>query len=156
MSYFRVVTGEIFPLKARAKCLSMTTATNWLLNWAIAYATPYMVNPNPGTANPGINLGAKVFFLWGGFCLVCAFFVWGLIYESKGLSLEQVDEMYAKESKAWKSTSFVPSVSFQEVRDVAQNARRESLADIEAAAARKRSVAHVDRNGGSEELHEKV
>lgn len=28
-----VVTGELFPLKARAKCLSMTTASNWLLNW---------------------------------------------------------------------------------------------------------------------------
>jgi MFS transporter, SP family, sugar:H+ symporter len=38
------VTGELFPLKVRAKCLSMTTATNWLLNFAIAYATPYMVN----------------------------------------------------------------------------------------------------------------
>lgn len=52
-----VVTGEIFPLKARARGLSMTTATNWLLNFAIAYATPYLVNPGPGNA----NLGSKVF-----------------------------------------------------------------------------------------------
>lgn len=59
-----VVTGEIFPLKARAKGLSITTASNWLLNWAIAYATPYMVNSGPGNA----NLGSKVFFIWGGFC----------------------------------------------------------------------------------------
>jgi hypothetical protein len=54
-----VVTGEIFPLKARAKGLSMTTASNWLLNWAIAYSTPYMVNPGKGNA----NLGSKVFFI---------------------------------------------------------------------------------------------
>ena len=33
-----VVTGELFPLKVRAKALSMTTATNWLLNFALAYA----------------------------------------------------------------------------------------------------------------------
>ena len=39
-----VVTGELFPLKVRAKCLSMTTASNWLLNWAIAYSTPYLVD----------------------------------------------------------------------------------------------------------------
>ena len=109
-----VVTGEIFPLKARARGLSMTTATNWLLNWAIAYATPYMVNSGPGNA----NLQSKVFFVWGGFCLICAVFVHFLIYESKGLSLEQVDEMYAKEPRAWKSTSFVPTVSSQEVRDL--------------------------------------
>ncbi|KAJ5102473.1 hypothetical protein N7532_003002 [Penicillium argentinense] len=110
-----VVTGELFPLKARAKCLSITTATNWLLNWAIAYATPYMVNAGPGNA----NLQAKVFFIWGGFCCICLVFVYFFVYETKGLSLEQVDELYAKVSKAWKSPGFVPSVHFSDVRDVA-------------------------------------
>lgn len=56
-----VVTGESFPLKARAKGLSMTTAANWLLNFIIAYVTPYMVDPGPGNA----NMGSKVFFVWG-------------------------------------------------------------------------------------------
>lgn len=65
-----VVTGEIFPLKVRAKSLSMTTASNWLLNWAIAYATPYLVNSGPGNA----DLGSKVFFIWGSFCFICFFF----------------------------------------------------------------------------------
>lgn len=54
-----VVTGELFPLKVRAKCLSMTTSTNWLLNFAIAYATPYMVNEGAGYA----NLQSRVFFV---------------------------------------------------------------------------------------------
>ena len=135
-----VVTGEIFPLKSRAKCLALTTATNWLLNWAIAYATPYLVDEGPGNA----NLGSKVFFIWGGFCLLCCFFVWGLIYETKGLSLEQVDELYAKTSKAWRSTGFVPTVSFAEVQDLGVQGRSQSLADMEAGALRKKSVAHVD------------
>ena len=135
-----VVTGEIFPLKARAKCLSMTTASNWLLNWAIAYATPYMVQAGPGNA----NMGFKVFFLWGGFCLICAFFVYALIYETKGLSLEQVDELYAKVPHAWQSVGFVPTVSFQEVRDLGVNVRTQSLADLETGAERKKSVAPAD------------
>ena len=59
------MTGESFPLKARAKGLSMTTAANWLLNFAIAYATPYMVDSGPGNA----NLGSKVFFVWGGYVI---------------------------------------------------------------------------------------
>ena len=142
-----VVTGEIFPLKSRAKCLSMTTATNWLLNWAIAYATPYLVNPGKGNA----NLGAKVFFVWGGFCLICAFFVWSLIYETKGLSLEQVDELYAKCSKAWQSKGFRPTISFQEVKELGGASRHASLADIEADVGRKKSVAHV---GESEKPYE--
>ncbi|KAF7198443.1 Major facilitator-type transporter ecdD [Pseudocercospora fuligena] len=133
-----VVTGEIFPLKVRAKSLSMTTASNWLLNWAIAYATPYMVDAGPGNA----NLQSKVFFIWGSFCFVCIFFVWSMIYETKGLSLEQVDELYAKVPKAWQSSKFVPTVSFQDVQDVGGDHRKSSLADIENVAMRKKSVGH--------------
>ncbi|KAF2855391.1 general substrate transporter [Plenodomus tracheiphilus IPT5] len=131
-----VVTGEIFPLKVRAKSLSMTTASNWLLNFAIGYATPYMVNDGPGNA----NMGAKVFFVWGGCCFICIFFVWAMIYETKGLSLEQVDELYGKVSKAWQSPGFVPSISFQDVQDVRSDNRRVSLTDIEQEATRKRSA----------------
>ncbi|KAI7541955.1 general substrate transporter [Hortaea werneckii] len=142
-----VVTGEIFPLKVRAKSLSMTTASNWLLNWAIAYATPYMVDSGPGNA----NLQSKVFFIWGGFCFICIFFVWGLIYETKGLSLEQVDELYAKVGKAWQSKGFVPTVSFQDVQEVG-GARNASLADIETAAVRKKSVQHEEIDVAQEKM----
>ena len=34
-----VVTGEIFPLKIRAKAMSLSVASNWLWNWAIAYTS---------------------------------------------------------------------------------------------------------------------
>jgi sugar porter (SP) family MFS transporter len=99
-----VVTGELFPLKVRAKALSMTTATNWLLNFAIAYSTPYMVDAEHA------NLQSKVFFVWGCFCLIAIAFVWSLIYETKGLSLEQVDELYEIVDKAWQSKAFRPQV----------------------------------------------
>ena len=137
-----VVTGELFPLKVRAKSLSMTTATNWLLNWAIAYATPYLVNPAPPGQSGYADLQSKVFFVWGSFCGVCALFVYMLIYETKGLSLEQVDELYAKVDHAWQSKGFVPTVSFQEVRTSV--AHGGSLADMEAGGNRKRSVVQSD------------
>jgi len=116
-----VVTGELFPLKVRAKCLSMTTASNWLLNWAIAYSTPYMTDPQHA------NLRSKVFFVWGSFCLVCIAFVYLMIYETKGLTLEQVDELYGIVSKAWKSKQFRPAVNFT---DVDEGMRRMSLKEI--------------------------
>ncbi|KAI6780905.1 uncharacterized protein J7T54_007385 [Emericellopsis cladophorae] len=102
-----VVTGEIFPLKTRAKSLSITTATNWLLNWAIAYATPYLVNYGDGYA----NMQSKIFFVWFGACFICIAFVWFFIYETKGLSLEQVDQLYEEVSSARKSTKWKPSLS---------------------------------------------
>jgi SP family sugar:H+ symporter-like MFS transporter len=49
-----------------------------------------------------------------------------MIYETKGLSLEQVDELYGVVGKAWQSKSFEPSVSFQDVDHTGQR-RNKSL-----------------------------
>ncbi len=38
-----VVTGEIFPLKIRAKAMSLSVASNWLWNWAIAYSSEWLL-----------------------------------------------------------------------------------------------------------------
>ncbi|GFF92665.1 probable glucose transporter rco-3, partial [Aspergillus udagawae] len=104
----RVVTGEIFPLKTRAKSLSMTTATNWLLNWALSFATPYLVNYGDGNA----NLQSKIFFIWFGCCFLCIGFVYFMIYETKGLTLEQVDELYFEVSSARRSVGWKPRGDF--------------------------------------------
>ena len=88
----------------------MTTATNWLLNWAIAYSTPYLVNYGDGYA----NLQSKIFFIWFAACFLCIGFVYFFIYETKGLSLEEVDEMYGDCRQARKSHQWTPKVSFQQ------------------------------------------
>ena len=85
-----VITGEIFPLNVRAKAMSLSVASNWLWNWAIAYATPYLVNSDPGDA----GLHVKVFFIWGSTCAGCFVFTYFCIPETKGLSLEQIDLLY--------------------------------------------------------------
>ncbi|KAF8518002.1 MFS monosaccharide transporter [Hysterangium stoloniferum] len=85
-----VVTGEIFPLNVRAKAMSLSTASNWIWNWGIGFATPYLVDPGPGNA----DLGAKVFFIWGTTCVGCLIFTYFCIPETKGLALEQIDILY--------------------------------------------------------------
>ncbi|PSR90323.1 high-affinity glucose transporter [Coniella lustricola] len=116
-----VVTSEIYSLQYRARSLSMTTATNWLFNWAIAYATPYLVNYGPGYA----NLQSKIFFVWFGCCFICIAFVYFFIYETKGLSLEQVDELYDEMrgiSAARKSKYWTPKTTFQQRMSVSGEA----------------------------------
>lgn len=88
------------------------------------------------------NLQSKVFFVWGSFCFVCISFVYFMIYETKGLSLEQVDELYGIVSQARKSKQFRPQVSFADV-DV-DTARKSSLTDIAARQEQKRSVSHQE------------
>ncbi|CRK19463.1 hypothetical protein BN1723_011887 [Verticillium longisporum] len=124
-----VVTGEIFPLKTRAKSLSITTATNWLLNWAIAYSTPYLVNYGEGYA----NLQSKIFFVWFGACFICIIFVWLMIYETKGLSLEEVDQLYEEVRDARKSSQWKPTPSWD--NDTKKQGNDIALGEVEHTAA---------------------
>lgn len=98
-----VVIGEIFPLPIRSRGVALSTASNWLWNCIIAVITPYLVGTDKA------NLGAKVFFLWGALCFCCIVYTYFLVYETKGLSLEQVDKMMEettpRTSKAWKPTT---------------------------------------------------
>lgn len=109
-----VITSEIYPLKVRAKSTSISTASNWLLNFGISYGTPYMVEEGHGYA----DMGTRVFFVWGAFCVVAAVFAWAMVYETSKISLEQIDEMYERVGRAWNSAHFEPSWSFQQMRDL--------------------------------------
>jgi tripartite-type tricarboxylate transporter receptor subunit TctC len=63
-----------------------------------------------------------------------------MIYETKGLSLEQVDELYGIVSKAWKSREFRPAVQFAEIDP--KTGRSMSLSEVAQNQERKRSVQH--------------
>jgi sugar porter (SP) family MFS transporter len=100
-----VVIGEVFPLPIRAKGVALSTASNWLWNCIIAVITPYMVDGDKG------NLGAKVFFIWGGLCTCCFVYAYLLVPETKGLTLEQVDQMLA-ETNPRNSAKWVPHSTY--------------------------------------------
>ncbi|KAH7033148.1 general substrate transporter [Microdochium trichocladiopsis] len=100
-----VVIGEIYPLPIRARGVALSTASNWLWNTIIALITPYMVDSDKG------NLGAKVFYIWGGLCSICFVYAYFLIPETKGLTLEQVDRMF-EETTPRKSAKWVPSTTY--------------------------------------------
>ncbi|KAM0411162.1 hypothetical protein ACHAPD_010990 [Fusarium lateritium] len=106
-----VVTSEIFPLKLRAKAMSVSTTANWLLNFAVAYAPPFILGRGADA------FGLKIFFIWGTFCILAIVFVWFMVYETSRMTLEQIDEMYERVSYAWESPGFNPSWSFQEMRN---------------------------------------
>ena len=91
--------------------MSMSTASNWLWNFGIGYATPYLVDSGPGRAGLGSSVYCECDYhctppsllhlahacdavIWGGCCVGCIVFVFFFIYETKSLSLEQVDILY--------------------------------------------------------------
>lgn len=75
-----------------------------------------VLDPVPYGRGPGkANLGPKVFFIWGAFCGLAIVFTYTMIYETKALTLEQVDELYDVVDKAWKSKQFRPAVRYAEM-----------------------------------------
>jgi SP family sugar:H+ symporter-like MFS transporter len=96
-----VVIGETFPLRTRAKQASLATAFNWLGNFLIGLLTPY--------ANDGI--GYAFGFVFFGCNFVAAGVVYFFLFETKALSLENVDEMYSDvsiSSKKWVPAGYIP------------------------------------------------
>lgn len=81
---------------------SLTVCRLW--NCILTVITPYLVNPNQA------NLQSKVFFIWGSTCVLCFIYAYLTIWETKGLTLEQVDRMMEetgspRRSAGWKAHS---------------------------------------------------
>lgn len=87
-----VVSAELYPLGVRSKCTAICAAANWLVNFICALITPYIVNVGSHTS----SIGPKIFFIWGGLNVVAVIVVYFAVYETRGLTLEEIDELYRK------------------------------------------------------------
>ncbi|GFZ50526.1 hypothetical protein JCM24511_08283 [Saitozyma sp. JCM 24511] len=94
-----VLLGETFPLRVRPKCIALGSATNWFWNFMLSYFSPLIAN----------DIGPLILLIFFG-CLIFAFFyVFFFIPETKGISLEEVDELYRSSTPPWKSASWRPA-----------------------------------------------
>ncbi|CAR23169.1 Hexose transporter 2 [Lachancea thermotolerans] len=94
-----VVVSESFPLRVKSKCMAIATASNWLWGFLIAFFTPFITS--------AIHFYYGYVFMG---CLVFAYFyVFFFVPETKGLTLEEVQELWEEGVLPWKSTSWVPS-----------------------------------------------
>lgn len=118
-----VVVGETFPLRTRAKQASLATAANWGGNCkSLLFPTPtakHATNVHNADnlpvllaflaplANAGISL--RFGFVFVATNLVAAALVWLFLYESAGLSLENVDLIHSDPNvKARTSAQWAP------------------------------------------------
>lgn len=92
------IVSETYPLRIRAKGMAVATAANWMWGFLISFFTPFIT-------------GAIHFyygFVFSG-CLLFSFvYVYFCVVETKGLSLEEVDELYATGIPAWKTSGWLP------------------------------------------------
>ncbi|KAG8631772.1 hypothetical protein KVT40_000912 [Elsinoe batatas] len=82
-----IYVSEIPAARLRSMNVALASATQWLFNLVVARATPNML----ATVGRG---GYGAFLIYGSFCFSMFFFVWFLIPETKGLSLEHMDDLF--------------------------------------------------------------
>jgi SP family galactose:H+ symporter-like MFS transporter len=78
-----VICSEIYPLTGRDLGITISTATNWLCN-AIVGATFLTLLNVLGPAN--------TFWLYGGLNILFIIFLFTFVPETKGVSLEKIEE----------------------------------------------------------------
>ncbi|KAF4119783.1 transporter [Geosmithia morbida] len=85
-----IIISEVFPLGMRAKGVSLGGQSNWLNNFAVAMSTSPFIAAS--------QFGAFIFF--GAITTVGAVWVYFFVPETKGRSLEEMDELFGEAGHA--------------------------------------------------------
>ncbi|KAF2715744.1 high affinity glucose transporter [Pleomassaria siparia CBS 279.74] len=94
---------ELFPLRVRGKAVAITTASNWIFNFALSYFVPPAF----------VNIQWKVYVIFGVFCTAMAIHSFFVFPETSGKTLEDIEDMFLHGVPAWKTR-----VEFQTSRRV--------------------------------------
>ncbi|KAJ1561715.1 hypothetical protein HK405_003070 [Cladochytrium tenue] len=78
--------AEIFPLRLRAKGAGISTMSNWAWNAVIAFAWPKVFT--------ALDHQPVAYWIWAAFCTLSAIWVFFAVPETKGKSLEEIDEVF--------------------------------------------------------------
>lgn len=85
-----IVVAEIWPLSVRGKGLSISASSNWMNNFIVGQVTPTMLK----------HIGFGTFVFFGSFSFLGALFILFFVPETKGLTLEEMDDVFGSEGLA--------------------------------------------------------
>lgn len=95
-----IYCSEIFNNMERAKGSAVSAATNWAFNFALAMFVPSAFK----------NISWKTYIIFGVFSVALTIQTFFMFPETKGKTLEEIDQMWADNIPAWKTSSYVPQL----------------------------------------------
>ncbi|MBN2036072.1 MAG: D-xylose transporter XylE [Chitinispirillaceae bacterium] len=87
-----VLLSEIFPNSIRS-AMSIAVAAQWIANWIISLTFP-MLNDNQFLTS--VFHHGFSYWLYGAFSILAALFMWKLVPETKGKTLEEMERLWRK------------------------------------------------------------
>jgi len=79
-----VLISEIFPTKIRGRAMSIATMVLWISCFVVSQTFPWLVE----------LIGEKTFYIYGAVCIFAFIFVWTMVAETKGKTLEEIESMW--------------------------------------------------------------
>lgn len=91
-----VLIAEIFPNTIRGAAVAIAVAFQWIFNFIVSSTFVPMYNMSAG--DMGEKFGHMfAYALYGIICIIAAIFVWKLVPETKGKTLEDMNKLWKKE-----------------------------------------------------------
>jgi SP family xylose:H+ symportor-like MFS transporter len=91
-----VLLSEIFPNQIRGKAMAVAVAAQWIANYLVSWTFP-ILNNNP-TLVKHFNHGFA-YWIYGLMGILAALFMWRVVPETKGRSLEQMEAIWKSGGK---------------------------------------------------------
>jgi len=82
-----VVIAEIFPTRIRGRAMAIATVALWLADFAVSLTFPVIADKLHESF---------AFWLYAGMCLINFVFIWAVLPETKGKSLEEIEKRWIK------------------------------------------------------------
>ena len=90
-----VLISEIFPNTIRGAAVAIAVAFQWIFNWIVSTTFVPMFNME---MTEGDGFGHWfTYALYGGICIIAALFVWRMVPETKGKTLEDMTKLWKKD-----------------------------------------------------------
>jgi SP family xylose:H+ symportor-like MFS transporter len=90
-----VLLSEMFPNKIRNSALAIAVAAQWIANYLVSWSFPIMKD-NKALVET-FHYGFP-YFVYGVMGILAALFTWKYIPETKGRTLEELEELWTKKS----------------------------------------------------------
>lgn len=100
-TYAWLAGGEIPSQRLRSYTFGLAAAVGFLGAWVTTFTAPYFINPQ------SLNWGPRYGYIWFPSCVVAALWVFFFLPETKGRTLEEIDEMFEARLPARKFRGYV-------------------------------------------------
>ncbi|KAI0020983.1 general substrate transporter [Xylariomycetidae sp. FL0641] len=103
---------EMVSTRLRSWSVGSAISLGYFLAWLTSFFSPYFINPE------NLNWGAKYGYIWAGANLACLVFFYLCVPETKGRTLEEIDELFANRVPVRRFKDFETTIVEEALKEI--------------------------------------